>query len=217
MIPNARRHGRACPGHPRLCALSHGREASATTSRPRSPIPTARRISGTPMRRLRPTPSRAFSGSTATTSISSPAPTSTASRCCRRRTAKASRRRELLERNVPRFQAMVERLNCSNDDFIRTTEARHHRSSQAIWERMAANGDIYLSKYSGWYSVRDEAYYDEDETRSAEGRSAARPAGHAGRMGRGGELFLQALRLPGQAARPLCAGARLRAAEGALQ
>ncbi len=70
----------------------------------------------------------------------------------------------LLERNVPRFQAMVERLNCSNDDYIRTTEKRHHLASQAIWERMAANGDIYLSKYSGWYSVRDEAYYDEDET-----------------------------------------------------
>jgi methionyl-tRNA synthetase len=72
---------------------------------------------------------------------------------------------ELVARNVPRFQAMVERLNCSNDDFIRTTEERHHRSSQAIWERMAKNGDIYLSKYAGWYSVRDEAYYDEDETR----------------------------------------------------
>src|SRR6476660_3715421 len=72
--------------------------------------------------------------------------------------------RELVERNVPRFQAMVERLNCSNDDYIRTTEARHHRSSQAIWERMEKAGDIYLSKYSGWYSVRDEAYYDEDET-----------------------------------------------------
>jgi methionyl-tRNA synthetase len=73
--------------------------------------------------------------------------------------------RELTERNVPRFRAMVERLNCSNDDFIRTTEARHHRASAAIWERMKAAGDIYLSKYSGWYSVRDEAYYDEDETR----------------------------------------------------
>src|SRR5437660_723839 len=73
--------------------------------------------------------------------------------------------RELVARNVPRFQAMAERLNCSNDDFIRTTEERHHRSSAAIWERMAANGDIYLSKYSGWYSVRDEAFYDESETR----------------------------------------------------
>ena len=46
--------------------------------------------------------------------------------------------RELVERNVPRFRAMVERLNCSNDDFIRTTEERHHRLVQAIWERMEA-------------------------------------------------------------------------------
>jgi methionyl-tRNA synthetase len=72
--------------------------------------------------------------------------------------------RDLVNRNVPRFQAMVERLNCSNDDFIRTTEERHHRSSAAIWERMEKNGDIYLDKYAGWYSVRDEAYYAEDET-----------------------------------------------------
>src|SRR5262245_3332849 len=73
--------------------------------------------------------------------------------------------RELVERNVPLFRKMVERLNCSNDDYIRTTEPRHHRSSVAIWERMEQAGDIYLDKYAGWYSVRDEAYYDEDETR----------------------------------------------------
>ena len=72
---------------------------------------------------------------------------------------------QLTERTVPRFQALAERMNCSNDDFIRTTEERHHRSSEAIWQRMEANGDIYLDKYSGWYSVRDEAYYDEEETR----------------------------------------------------
>jgi methionyl-tRNA synthetase len=72
--------------------------------------------------------------------------------------------RELLERNVPIFRAMVARMGCSNDDFIRTTEERHYRSSQAIWERMERNGDIYLDKYAGWYSVRDEAYYAEDET-----------------------------------------------------
>jgi methionyl-tRNA synthetase len=72
--------------------------------------------------------------------------------------------RELVDRNVQQFQAMVERLNCSNDDFIRTTQERHHKSSIGIWEKMAANGDIYLSKYAGWYSVRDEAYYAEDET-----------------------------------------------------
>jgi methionyl-tRNA synthetase len=72
--------------------------------------------------------------------------------------------RELVERNVPRFQAMVERLNCSNDEFIRTTEPRHYGASAAIWERMQAAGDIYLGKYAGWYSVRDEAYYAADET-----------------------------------------------------
>src|SRR5438067_2913860 len=72
--------------------------------------------------------------------------------------------RELTERNVPRFRAMVERMNCSNDDFIRTTEERHHRSSAAIWQRMAKAGDIYLSKYSGWYSIRDEAFYAQGET-----------------------------------------------------
>ena len=84
---------------------------------------------------------------------------------------------ELTERNVPRFRAMVERMNCSNDDFIRTTEERHHRSSAAIWERMKAAGDIYLSKYAGWYSVRDEAYYDEDETRLAEDGKRVGPQG----------------------------------------
>jgi methionyl-tRNA synthetase len=77
--------------------------------------------------------------------------------------------RELVARNAPRFKAMAERLNCSNDDFIRTTEERHHVSSAAIWQRMEQAGDIYPSKYSGWYSVRDEAYYDESETRLDEG------------------------------------------------
>src|SRR2546423_1095523 len=72
---------------------------------------------------------------------------------------------QLVERNVPRFKAMVERLNCSNDEFIRTTEERHHRASIGIWQRMEAAGDVYLGKYSGWYSVRDEAYYNEDETK----------------------------------------------------
>ncbi|HEY4403298.1 MAG TPA: methionine--tRNA ligase, partial [Xanthobacteraceae bacterium] len=73
--------------------------------------------------------------------------------------------RELVERNVPRFQAMAKTFNASNDDFIRTTEPRHYASSAAIWAKMQAAGDIYLDKYAGWYSVRDEAYYDEDETR----------------------------------------------------
>jgi methionyl-tRNA synthetase len=85
--------------------------------------------------------------------------------------------RQLVERNVPRFQAMVKKFNCSNDDFIRTTEARHYRSSEAIWERMEAAGDIYLDKYSGWYSVRDEAYYDESETKLDEKGQRVGPHG----------------------------------------
>jgi methionyl-tRNA synthetase len=85
--------------------------------------------------------------------------------------------RQLLERNVPRFQAMVKKFNCSNDDFIRTTEARHHRASEAIWQRMQAVGDIYLDKYTGWYSVRDEAYYDESETRLGENGQRLGPHG----------------------------------------
>ena len=54
-------------------------------------------------------------------------------------------------------------LNLSNNDFIRTTEDRHYKSVKEIWKRLEKSGDIYLDKYSGWYSVSDEAYYDEDE------------------------------------------------------
>jgi methionyl-tRNA synthetase len=71
---------------------------------------------------------------------------------------------EVATRNAQRFKDMDERLNVSFDRFIRTTEEQHHRSSQEIWKRMAANGDIYLDSYAGWYSVRDEAYYAEEET-----------------------------------------------------
>jgi methionyl-tRNA synthetase len=71
---------------------------------------------------------------------------------------------DLATRNSGRFKAMDERLNVSFDRFIRTTEPQHHRSSQAIWNRMQQNGDIYIDTYAGWYSVRDEAYYAEDET-----------------------------------------------------
>ncbi len=84
---------------------------------------------------------------------------------------------ELVERTTPLFRKMVETLNCSHDDFIRTTEDRHIRSSQAIWERMAANGDIYLDKYAGWYSVRDEAYYAESELTTDESGEKRAPTG----------------------------------------
>jgi methionyl-tRNA synthetase len=85
--------------------------------------------------------------------------------------------RALADRNVRGFQEMVKRLNCSNDDFIRTTEERHYRASIAIWERMAKAGDIYLSKYSGWYSVREEAYYAEDETTLGDDKVRRGPTG----------------------------------------
>ena len=84
---------------------------------------------------------------------------------------------ELLERNVPRFQAMVERMECSNDDFIRTTEERHHRSSEEIWRRMEKNGDIYLDKYAGWYSVRAQGAGEISRRQSRHGsRVPADPA-----------------------------------------
>ncbi|MCV9935066.1 methionine--tRNA ligase [Boseaceae bacterium BT-24-1] len=70
----------------------------------------------------------------------------------------------LVDRLSPRFQAMADALNCAYDRFIRTVDADHLPSTLELWRRMEANGDIYLDRYAGWYSVRDEAYYGEDET-----------------------------------------------------
>ena len=72
--------------------------------------------------------------------------------------------RQLADRNSERFRRMMVALDISQDDFIRTTEERHYRASEEIWRRMEKNGDIYLGKYAGWYSVRQEAYFDEKET-----------------------------------------------------
>jgi methionyl-tRNA synthetase len=71
---------------------------------------------------------------------------------------------DLATRNAARFKQMDELLNISFDRFIRTSEPAHHHSVQVIWNRMQQNGDIYIDAYAGWYSVRDEAYYAEDET-----------------------------------------------------
>ncbi|WP_082747958.1 methionine--tRNA ligase [Bradyrhizobium macuxiense] len=84
---------------------------------------------------------------------------------------------ELATRNAARFKEMDERLNVSFDRFIRTSEPAHHRSSQAIWNRMQENGDIYIDTYAGWYSVRDEAYYAEDETTVGEDNVRRGPQG----------------------------------------
>jgi methionyl-tRNA synthetase len=61
------------------------------------------------------------------------------------------------------FRDMARVLELTNDDFIRTTESRHARASQALWKALEASGDIYLGSYSGWYAVRDEAFYAESE------------------------------------------------------
>jgi methionyl-tRNA synthetase len=83
----------------------------------------------------------------------------------------------LADRTAAQFAVMGEALNAVADDVVRTTQERHIRASQAIWERMKANGDIYLSKYSGWYSVRDEAYFAEDELTDAANGGKLAPSG----------------------------------------
>ena len=67
------------------------------------------------------------------------------------------------------FRNLSEILNLSNNDFIRTTEQRHKYSVQCLWNKLKKNDDIYLSKYSGWYSVSDEAFYNEDEVEDIKG------------------------------------------------
>lgn len=83
----------------------------------------------------------------------------------------------LADQNAARFRAMDDLLNISYDRYIRTTDQDHYAASQAIWKRMEENGDIYLDKYAGWYSVRDEAYYGEDETELRDGKRFATATG----------------------------------------
>ncbi len=71
------------------------------------------------------------------------------------------------------FKNLSKTLNLSNTDFIRTTEKRHLKSVQYLWNELAKNDDIYLSKYSGWYSVSDEAFYNEDEIEENNGKKIA--------------------------------------------
>ena len=75
------------------------------------------------------------------------------------------------------FRSLTKTLNLSNDDFIRTTENRHHRSVIEIWNRLVESGDIYLDKYSGWYSISDEAFYDEDEIEDKNGKKISKSSG----------------------------------------
>ncbi|MBV9840370.1 MAG: methionine--tRNA ligase [Sphingomonadaceae bacterium] len=75
------------------------------------------------------------------------------------------------------FRDMDDALGISYDRFIRTTEPDHYRASQALWAAMKARGDIYLGRYEGWYSVRDEAFYGEDELIEGEGGAKLSPQG----------------------------------------
>ena len=68
------------------------------------------------------------------------------------------------------FKNLSNTLNLSNTDFIRTTEQRHKKTVQYLWSQLKKNDDIYLSKYSGWYSVSDEAFYNDDEIEEVDGK-----------------------------------------------
>ncbi|MXP46617.1 methionine--tRNA ligase [Altererythrobacter luteolus] len=85
--------------------------------------------------------------------------------------------RELADEMSGYFRDMCDGLNISYDRFIRTVEDDHHRASQAIWQAMEKKGDLYLDRYEGWYSVRDEAYYDEKELVEGEGGEKLSPQG----------------------------------------
>ena len=71
------------------------------------------------------------------------------------------------------FKDLSKTLNLTNNDFIRTTEDRHKKSVQFLWNELKKNGDIYLSKYSGWYSVSDEAFYNDDEIEDLDNKKVA--------------------------------------------
>ena len=78
-----------------------------------------------------------------------------------------------------KFKDLTNTLNLSNDDFIRTTETRHYKSVENIWNRLIDSGDIYLDKYKGWYSISDEAYYDNDEIDEINGKKISKISGSA--------------------------------------
>ncbi len=82
----------------------------------------------------------------------------------------------LTDRFSGNFRDLARAMNFTNDDFIRTTEERHIRACQALWRAIEASGDLYLGEYGGWYAVRDEAFYGEDELTIVDGRRIA-PSG----------------------------------------
>ncbi|MXO64520.1 methionine--tRNA ligase [Altericroceibacterium endophyticum] len=85
--------------------------------------------------------------------------------------------RELADQMSSYFKDLFDNLDISYDRYIRTTEDAHNHASQAIWKAMEANDDLYLDRYEGWYSIRDEAYYDESELLEGEGGEKLSPQG----------------------------------------
>ena len=92
------------------------------------------------------------------------------------------------------FKDLSKTLNLSNTDFIRTTEERHKKSVQNLWNILEKNKQIYLSKYSGWYSVSDEAFYSEDEVDDYEGSKVAKSSGSPVEWVEEESFFLNCLR-----------------------
>jgi methionyl-tRNA synthetase len=85
--------------------------------------------------------------------------------------------KDFTDRVSQNFRDLTGAMNFSNDDFIRTTEARHIKACQALWSKLVETGDIYLGSYKGWYAVRDEAFYLEGElTTGPDGKKRA-PSG----------------------------------------
>src|SRR5256714_6877226 len=84
---------------------------------------------------------------------------------------------EFCDRISPAWREMTQLLNISNDDFIRTTEPRHMRGVEALWQELEKRGEIYLGCFAGWYAVRDEAFYAESELIDGSGGKKVAPTG----------------------------------------
>lgn len=84
---------------------------------------------------------------------------------------------DFADKNAAEFRKMTKLLNISQDDFIRTSEERHYKAAQAMWAKLQERGDIYLGKYEGWYSIREEAYFSEDELSTSDDGQKFTPNG----------------------------------------
>ncbi|MCH8917927.1 MAG: methionine--tRNA ligase [Proteobacteria bacterium] len=84
---------------------------------------------------------------------------------------------ELADRNSAKFRKLAADMGYTNDDFIRTTEGRHLKAVQHLWRILRERDEIYLGTYAGWYSVRDEAFFNESELIKGENGKLIAPTG----------------------------------------